>query len=349
MSAKRDLDEDFHYSSDDEEDDEDEFIPGIGSDDDNDSVNYEEESIPGNTPPFLQGKIYRDGLTIAYKRDGEFCIESRDSVPSAWSVQSPLLETPIKFGGWIGDPTAWLEFSVQIMKKKSTVDAFESKLLEAQRYHRSIEGTHASEKLSSSANEFDVHMKPSPTSGDSKLPGASSQHTECKKPGLKEPPSYSSKDPEGTTLKRNKIVENSSQEKRVVYSITGSQIVSSDGNQIIKFHGVFQQPDERIQTVFLISSVQVDEKTIQASASAAIHTPSVPVAKKPQRHAEDDSFQSEAEVEFQELIDLHDDASLSTEELRRRYYGGYNDDKFSKPAISSKRAKRFKDDDVYDF
>jgi hypothetical protein len=27
-------------------------------------------------------------------------------------------------------------------------------------------------------------------------------------------------------------------------------------------------------------------------------------------------------VEYQELIDLHDDAGLSTEELRRRYYGG---------------------------
>ena len=63
-------------------------------------------------------------------------------------------------------------------------------------------------------------------------------------------------------------------------------------------------------------------------------------AKKRNREGDDDSVDNNNEVDFQELIDLHDEAGLSTDELRRRYYMTSQDDlEYKQPAIA-KRSKQ---------
>ena len=60
---------------------------------------------------------------------------------------------------------------------------------------------------------------------------------------------------------------------------------------------------------------------------------------------DDDDVDDNADqgVEFNELIGLHEDASLTPEQLRAKYYGGGDND--GKPGSISKRQKSMEDDD----
>ena len=67
------------------------------------------------------------------------------------------------------------------------------------------------------------------------------------------------------------------------------------------------------------------------------------------KSGDDDSVDGNAGVEYQELIDLHDDTRLSTEELRKRYYGsGDSKNEWGiNSAADNKRLKGTKTDTVF--
>ena len=348
MSAKRDYDEDL-YDEDEEEDDEADFVPGHDDDGDEDedyAVGEDEGLSENKLPPFLQGNLKIDASkngAITYDGGSSFCLVSQEATASAWSVQSPLLEKSIKFAGWIQDPSEWMEFSIQIREQeKCATDPLQKKLLDAQQANRPLtenDESKAPAKMKNVENEDNAKKAPPPSS-------------DAKQPGLKAPPSYSLK--KSPSAKVEKQGPASTAEGATMYSISGSQLEPDSGRSILKFHGVFHPPDSNVQTIFLICSLQAEEESSdQTAGTAAKSSPAaaVAVARKRTRGGDDDdedSVDNEDGVEYQELIDLHDDAGLSTEELRRRYYGGGGNGDSKKAPASNKRAKPDDDDDEDD-
>ena len=60
---------------------------------------------------------------------------------------------------------------------------------------------------------------------------------------------------------------------------------------------------------------------------------------------DDDSVEGNVGVAYQEVIDLHDDTRLSTEELRKRYYGSGDNNKGEYGKMDSVDNKRLKGTD----
>jgi hypothetical protein len=166
------------------------------------------------------------------------------------------------------------------------------------------------------------------------------------------------------------------QQQEDLIVLSASQLLNEDSSdkRKITFRGAYRPSGLDVDRICVISSVQVQEPTTNTSSSSAAAgsasyaaaSASASSRKRGRNACEDDdgSVDGDRGVEYQELIDLHDEAGLSTEELRRRYYGGaatvtaattgqgVHDDDTKNPSSSTKRARQDtddEDDDGYGF
>eukprot|EP00980_Cylindrotheca_fusiformis_P026164 scaffold15472_cov117-Cylindrotheca_fusiformis.AAC.28 len=317
MSFKRDpneFDDEEEEEDDDSDEEEGEFVPGVDEDEDEDDADSNDfdttSSMDEPIPTFLQGDFSldpTDNETIIYKQNGSFCLKSQEKVPPRWSLQNPLLQEPIRFGGWIGDPTEWIDFHLQISKLHN-IDSMDEKTLKAQHERLLTTQTQDDSKFAQETNGNDHGekiCKPPPSS------------TAKVKAEMKSPPPYSlSKAP--PSVPHHGIIQPPQSEKsraQNAYSISGLQVEQNE--RCIKFRGVFYAADSGQNELFLICSVRVDDGgdgTTNASSTAS----AAAQGSNRKRDRVDDIAGSNG-VDYQELIDLHNEANISTEELKTRY------------------------------
>ena len=318
--SKKEIDYDDDFDDDDEEDEGD-FVPGADDDDDDDFVqDDDDEEEHGSVPPVLQGEFFQDSGNrgaVTFKSRGTdkpaFCIVSTGPVPDSWSLQSPKTPSSIECGGWIGNPGNWESYSLSITKECGGVlqkDPMTQKMLKAQR-----EGLSTSSPVGKSdPNEDD---KPSPGSDSKKPPPAISSGS------LKAPPPYSLKDPptSSDTKKASPEVKNSpaddSNGSDCLYSLTLQQTGTS--GPVLTCEGVFEPQVASANKICLICTTKMGTASPSKSPPAAA---AAAPAKRSRANDDDEASDNDEGVEYNELIALHDDARLSTEELRLKYYGG---------------------------
>jgi hypothetical protein len=375
-----DHDDKFQHDDDDDDDDDDEeeddFIPVSDDEDVDGDYHLADEIVDDDDtgiPPFLDGELFIDpSKGLCYEHPGMFCLVCQTTI-SSFQLASPPMDTPLQFAGWVQDPTEWLEFIITFSKQAASSDPLEEKLLQAQE-----------EK-----NQKTRHQQRQPSSFATK---SSSEDADGEKPSsknLKSPPSYALDDDSKSPARKN-VVDNGScvggnnlkapslystdgnkkeQQQEDLIVLSASQLLNGDScnKRKITFRGAYRPSDLNVDRLWVISSVQAQESmTNVSSSSSAAGAKRYPTAaaaassRKRRRNTsddDDDSVDGNGEVEYQELIDLHDDAGLSTEELRRRYYGGDatdnaatndkvdHDDNTKKPFSPTKRTREETEDD----
>mmetsp|Transcript_1988 Transcript_1988/g.3567 ORF Transcript_1988/g.3567 Transcript_1988/m.3567 type:complete len:358 (+) Transcript_1988:67-1140(+) len=327
---------------DEDDDEEEEFLPGADDDDDDAyDPEGEEDEDHGDFPTFLEGELVVDKAKgLCYEKVGAFCLVCQTTLPdSVFNFQSPVLDNPLVFAGWIQDPSEWLEFRLVFSRQPASLDPLELKLLKAQE-----------EKKKASDGKKDDALKD--TFDDDKEQYKMASHSQ--QGSLKAPPSYSLED-DPAQMKKSSAKASLKSPPNSVVVVTAS-LIKDDREKArrISFRGAYYPPDNPVQSVYIICAVQMDEESATnpgsngglPSAVAAASTAAAAPARKRSRSVreDDDSVEGSGGVEYQELIDLHDDAGLSTEELRRRYYGGGsgadNGNEDAKlPAMDKKRMK----------
>jgi hypothetical protein len=309
MASKND---DYYDDYDDDEEDEGDFVPGADDDDELDD-DFEDENLDDDEEdsPFLQGDLYLDdGNAIVYDdakhSNQSFRLTSEGSLPASWSLAKPVLEKPVSFVGWLKDPSLTLKFEVGITKLDSsvTIDPLEQRFLEAQQQAQPLLAVEAS--------------------SDSKPParakGGDSEDDEDVKPA-------SSKAPASPDGKKAALGGD-------VYVFEGSELTKDKNGNIRKIRGLFRVPGDKVSRIFLMSGVQANPAASSSASPAAKAAPAA-AARKRGRGEEDDDDGDDG-VGYNELIALHDDAGLSTEELRRKYYGsGASEPDSKKPKPSA--------------
>lgn len=266
------------YMQDDDDDEDDDFIPGMEDDDDDFRSDEDDESKADKDeiPPFLQGYLMADPTdhqTIIFKEKGSFCLSSEGEIPPGWSIYNPLLSSPVSFSGWIGDTTKCIELQVEILEQE-ILDSLDEKLLQAQ--HEKLESDLVGDKKTvASPASVDQDQKEA-----AKCPPA-------KKPPVTKPAPTSGGDSKSQT-----------------YSIMGSAFHES---KAISFRGVFRRAtnteDEDGSSLFIICTTKVE--------NAAVATPTLGNATASKRKRDDGSDNDDSrrvKVDYQELIDLHEDA-----------------------------------------
>jgi hypothetical protein len=311
MSSKRDPGEFDYEEGEEDEEGEGDFFPAIDDDDDDfddDELDDENSSDDDAIPPFLQGDLIvdpTDNETIIYKQNGSFYLKSQEKIPSTWSLRNPLLPKPIKFGGWIQNPTGWIDFQVQISKQYS-IDPLDEKLLKAQQESLPISNKNDDDsKFPAKAKSDDpdeIICKPAPSP------------TTPFKPGLKAPPSYSLKEPPSYAQQKLPATELEKKRAQIACNITASQVGTGER---INFRGVFYPAYDGQQNIPLFCYVRVDEQGGETTTSTA--PAAAASSRKRDRFDDDDDHAGSNGVAYQELIDLHDEAGLSTDELKNRY------------------------------
>jgi hypothetical protein len=350
-----DHEEDWHDDDDDDDDDEegDDFIPGADDEDEDDDDDDYDAEEDGNQalPPFLEGELFLDpSKGLCYEQPGIFCLAS--SQTTSFDLASPMpLDTPLPFAGWMQDPTEWLEFLITFSQQAATSgDPLEERLLKAQdeKNQKSNGSGSSNAPLKGSSDEGDVSQKQRATN-------------------LKAPPSHAeedSKSPATASATAGKAPLSSNDDNITLVVMTGTQLVDG-GKSKITFRGAYRPPIAAMaERLWVISSVQVEEPTTGAVAAGAVTaSAAAPAAAAAARKRgrndddeDDDSVDGNKGVEYQELIDLHDDAGLSTEELRRRYYGAAaaaatanGDEDAKQPAKKGRQDKDDDDDDDDDY
>jgi len=327
----------------DEDEDEEDFVPNHHDEDDgdgdgDDDVDHDEdyEDDPEDFPSVLQGEISIDRMKgLCYKKDGDFCLVCQNSISArAFALESPVIDGPMVFTGWINDPSRRIKFKVHFSKEPMSKDPLQIQLLEAQEKKQLLNGSSTTTKTDNYCVDDNWMEKKSPAKGD-----------------LKAPPSYSLKENSGDlkdTVK-NTIETNEGKIRHVVSSnrktltsevkendkksttqnnsivvVSGSQI----GNNVIdsfniSFRGAYRCPSKAsVERLYLICPIQ--SLNVSTSSSVAGGTTAVAAASKKRnrsRSDDDGSTERKSGVAYQELIDLHEDTRLSTEELRKRYFG----------------------------
>jgi hypothetical protein len=325
-----------------EEEDEDDFIPDA-DDDDDDAYDVEDEGDDddGSFPTFLQGELFVDkSKGLCYEEEGVFCLVCQTSLDEPFNFQSPPVDKPLVFAGWVKNPSQWFEFNLTFAKEAEPTDELELKLLKTQEEKQGMNGGNSKDD--------------SPVKGNLKAPPAYSvgDAEEGKKgpakANLKSPPLYSTTTTEGTVF--------------VISATHQGDGGGEEKGRRISFRGMYRPPPTFISRLYLISSVQIEENPTASSngnnngaqkaapvVAAAAAAAAAPARKRGRSNRDDDDDDDSVEggggVEYQELIDLHDDAGLSTEELRRRYCGGGrrdDDDDAKKPSSTDGSSKRMK-------
>lgn len=331
-----------------EDDDEEDFVPEDfdeeeGDDDVDDDDDAEDD--PEDFPSVLQGEIFMDRTKgLCYEKEGFFCLVCKTSISAkTFAFDAPVTDSPLVFAGWINDPDHWMEFEVRFSKEPVSEDPLQIQLLEAQDQKQLCTGSSTTTKTGSHYIDGDSMEKKSPAKGD-----------------LKAPPSYSLKERSNDCIdtarrcSRNDYPQNptesqehntkSTVQNNMIFVVSGSQIGSGgkDGSSI-SFRGSYRCPSTAsVDRLHLICPIQ----TIEGATSTAVAggTPAVAAASKKRnrsRTGDDDSVEGNTGVAYQELIDLHDDTRLSTEELRKRYCGswGKKEEFEKKHATDNKRLK----------
>jgi hypothetical protein len=136
-----------------------------------------------------------------------------------------------------------------------------------------------------------------------------------------------------------------------VYVFEACQIGYANGTTH-KIRGIFHplHASSKATRIFLIAFVQTNQASAAASSAASPAKPAAATtSRKRGRNDEEDEDDGDDGVGYQELIDLHDDAGLSTEELRRRYYGGDTGESEAKIHKARPTSEESDDDDAYGF
>ena len=358
------------YGGDDGEEDDDEGDwdeDALVDDDDEDSLEDDDEDLDTAPPTFFHGHLHKDGQgQLLYQDDKRsFIFRSTKPLQDSWSLHNPLTKAnnseddePIILE-WIHPPhhSSRGRFDLTICKLESKSledDALQQKLLKAQ---EDDDGVGSDGKMPAVSQR--ARLKGDDCDDDQEKPKASN---------LKEPPSYSAKQPPTTELKSLKKQPPSSSGHDdggtsyldILCSVAGRERDNGivKGDDLVEFRGVFRAPaNPTANKLCLICSVKVVPKTSIAKAvagsskpppaAAAASSAAPAVARKRSRDTsaanDDDDVDDNAEegVEFNELIGLHEDANLTPEQLRAKYYGGGD---HGKPN-SYKRQKSMEEDD----
>ena len=168
------------------------------------------------------------------------------------------------------------------------------------------------------------------------------------KGNLKAPPAYSLID-NGDNVKETIVCGKTNAEKSVrddsVFVVSGTQIDNNKKDfRKIEFRGLYRPSSASIKRLHLICSIQANdgEASSAAMTSGAVAATSVAAAASKKRNRsdvdDDDSIGATGGVAYQELFALHDDSRLSTEDLRRKYYG--SGDRNEEDTNTKKRASK---------
>lgn len=332
-----------------DEEEEEDFVPEDYDGEGDDYVDHgnDEEDDPEDFPSVLHGEIFMDEMKgLCYEQDGVFCLVCKTSgAEGTFSFEAPVIGSPLVFAGWISDPNRWMEFEVSFSKEPMSKDPLQIQLLEAQEQKQMCYRSLKTIKTDSDRIDDNLMAKKSPPKGNLKAPPtyavkedsgsfiATSAKCSPKHSPLKSEAEISNEAkgkmshqefPNGT--QSNDVSENdlkSAVQNNMIFVVSGSQIGTSEIDDVsISFRGAYRCPSKAsVERIYLICPMQTQGPT---STSAAGGTAAVAaVSKKRIRSVsgDDDSMGGNAGVAYQELIGLHDDSRLSTDELRKRYYG----------------------------
>jgi len=358
MSAKG-----FDEWEDERDDDEEDFVPG-GYDEEevDDCVDYDDDEVDlEDFPSILPGEMFVDKAKgLCYEQDGLFSLTCKTSIPAeTFTFGAPVMGSPLLFTGWIKDPGSWMEFEVFFSSEPMSTDPLEMKLLEAQEEQFSI----IRSETAKNTGDGDDDNKKSPAKGNLKVPPSypfkessvslkdTAEHCNQTPPPSNFSVVNSAKANEGKMSHVKNPTENhltqSSARNNMIFVVSGSRIGIDDINdRNITFRGAYRCPSQNsIERIHLICSIQTLDIPATGSGTAmSVAATSVAATSKKRNRStidDDNSVEENACVAYQELIDLHDDTRLSTEELRQKYYGGGDtkgeDDKIR--AVDTKRLK----------
>ena len=348
---------------DDDEEDEDDFVPGGDDeledeyDDDGEDDDDDEEEFPS----LLEGQLFRDpskGMNLCFEQDGVFCLVCQDSVPESFQVSSPVVDVPFKFAGWIKSPATWYEFNFVFTERPETDDPMTLKFLEAQDQlqHRGGDDDAGKNNTSGGKSTGLEEEEEDDDDLDQKAPAKPS-------PSLKAPPSYAD---DGKKAAATAGANDTDKKTGFIFSLSATQVGGDkpmdDDNISVTFHGSFRRPRVSDEKIFIICPVILSTNTAGAAAGAAAGSASAAPAaaaaasagatsrKRGRSALEDEDDVSCVEEDkgnvLNELIGLHDDAHLTTEQLRAKYYGGGGgDQRKPPPAPMSKKSTDDDDDD----
>ncbi|VEU37353.1 unnamed protein product [Pseudo-nitzschia multistriata] len=344
-----------------EDEDEEDFVPDAYEEEGDDCVEFsDDEDDPEDFPPILQGEMFIDeNKGLCYEQDGIFCLVCKSSIPTeSFSFATPVMNTPLVFAGWIKNPGSWMEFEVHFSKEPMSKDPLEIKLLEEQEE----QNLRSRSEISKKNYIDDAKNKTSPGKCDLKAPPSYS--LENNSGNIK----YAAEDRNGkqtsSTLKSGDSAEANEQkmmhvkdpQDNMVFVVSGSRITgNANDDRNISFRGSYRFPlQTSLKNIHLICSIQTIDSGMVVSGATASTAAAGKKRNRPTR--DDDSVEESTGEVYQELIDLHDDTRLSTEELRKKYYGtgDMKGNSGQGPRVST--AKRFKetdyegeDDDAYGF
>ena len=71
---------------------------------------------------------------LCYEDDGSFSLVCKTSIHAqTFAFESPMIDSPLTFAGWINDPNYRMEFEVLFTKEPMSDDPLQIQLLEAQK------------------------------------------------------------------------------------------------------------------------------------------------------------------------------------------------------------------------
>lgn len=278
-----------HDAYDDDGDDDEEegdFYPGMDDDDDLDD-DFEDEADLGDDEddPFLQGHLHckEDGKIVF---DGEsFLLTSEGAAPS-FALYEPTLEKPMVFSGTLKGVPLKMEVKIFRHDPSAAIDPLEQRFLDQQAQMQASSEAAGGRAKAGDDDEDEDDAKKAPASslsGDNMKSAAGSSD---------------------------------------IYVFEASQVGIDKDGTTRKIRGIFRPASKAATRLFLMAIIQLSQAMTTSSGGGATKPVAASAARKRGRGDDDDGDDGDDDVGYQELIDLHDDAGLSTEELRRRYYGG---------------------------
>ena len=335
----------------DDEEEEEDFVPEYYDDDEGDDYadNDEEEDTSEDFPSVLQGELFVDRIKgLCYEKDGVFCLVCKTSLPVLnFPSEVPVKESPLVFAGWINDPNNWMEFEVTFAEEPASQDPLQIQLLESQEQKQSYNRLSTATKTGNENINDDGMEKKSPAKGNLKAPPSYSLK---EKIGIDDAQKCSSKDSatgEGQMGHQGFSKRTPTVQDDMVVVVSGSQIGNNGQDKSkIKFRGAYRcPPNASVERLHFICPVEILDGTSTQMAGATTAVAAASSKRDRSGGGDDDSVEGNVGVAYQELIDLHDDTRLSTEELRKRYYGSGDNNKGEYGKMDSADNKRLKGTD----
>ena len=333
-----------------DEEEEEDFVPEDYDDEEGDDCvdDDEDEDDPEGFPSVLQGQFFMDRTKgLCYEQDGSFCLVCKTSIPGrTFPFEAPVIDSPLVFAGWINDPNRWMEFEVIFSKEQMSMDPLQIQLLEAQEQKQLSNGSSTIVTTGNDSMDDNWMEKKSPAKGNLKVPPSYSVKEKsdisidnARKSSSKDFPIKSTA---GDVIESNK--GKMSHQNDMIFVVSGSQIGDDGIDGIsISFRGSYRCLSKAsVEKLYLICPIQTVDGSTSTSVAGGIAAVAAASTKR-NRSSNDDgeSVEGNIGVAYQELIDLHDDTRLSTDELRKRYYGS-GDKKEERGKRHAPDNKRFK-------